>query len=170
MGRTMNKCVFSKDRRYRYVLTHDWRDFSDCPHLIPIDDRKSITWIGLNPSTADENQLDPTLRRVKGFSQAWGFNTFHMVNLFAYRATDPGDMKEAVDPVGPENDHWIYDSCSNSELTIVCWGSHGGFKNRSKDVMEHLSGMKLRCMGFTKEKHPKHPLYLSLKTAPVLFT
>jgi hypothetical protein len=63
--------------------------------------------IGLNPSTADHRKLDPTLRRVRNFAQKWGLGGFVMLNLFAYRATEPRDMKRAEDPVGPKNDRYI---------------------------------------------------------------
>ncbi len=72
--------------------------------LLPL---RRIMWIGLNPSTADEQQLDPTLRRIRGFSQAWGFTAFVMTNVFAFRATVPADMKAQADPVGQDNDYWL---------------------------------------------------------------
>jgi len=75
-----NDCVFSADRRYRYVLKHTWE---------PLFPPKLCTWIGLNPSILDETQLDPTLRRIRAFSAAWGYNGFLMTNLFGLVSTDP---------------------------------------------------------------------------------
>ena len=94
-----NECVFSPDRRYRYTLIHRWDESLNPGH--------GIAWICLNPSTADEHQLDPTLRRIRDFSAVWGYAFFVMLNLFAWRATDPAGIKAAADPIGPDNDRWI---------------------------------------------------------------
>ena len=99
MNESGNECVFSKCRTWRYVLKHTWRDLLDT-------EERALVWIALNPSTADENQLDPTLRRIRGFTMAEGGNTFYMLNLFAFRATDPRNLKAAADPIGlPRNLH-----------------------------------------------------------------
>src|SRR3954462_12457376 len=93
--RTMiNRCNFSRCRRYRYTLEHV---------IDPALEPRRIMWIGLNPSTADESQLDPTLRRVRAFSHAWGYTAFVMTNLFSFRATQPSDMKGQANPVGEHN-------------------------------------------------------------------
>jgi hypothetical protein len=84
----MNPCTFSPCRRYRYVLHHDWTDLLDSPGGY-------VAWIGLNPSTADEQQLDPTLRRVRSFTASMGYRRFVMLNLFGLRATDPKVMLAA---------------------------------------------------------------------------
>src|SRR4051794_1235729 len=88
--------VLSDDRVYRYSLSRTWSPT-----------KGAVTFIGLNPSTADENELDPTLRRIVGFAHAWGYGTFHMANLFAFRATDPVAMRAAPEPVGPDNDEHL---------------------------------------------------------------
>ena len=88
-----NDCIFSADRRYRFVLKHTWE---------PLFPPKLCTWIGLNPSIADETQLDPTLRRIRAFSAAWGYNGFLMTNLFGLVSTDPDQLYTIDDPVGPE--------------------------------------------------------------------
>lgn len=121
---------------------------------------RRIMWIGLNPSTADEQKLDPTLRRVKSFSQAWGFNAFVMTNLFAFRATDPADMKAVAVPEGTKNDDWLLSVANVSELIIACWGVHGVFRNRAESVAAMFQG-RLYCIGVTKDGHPKHPLYVA---------
>lgn len=128
--------------------------------------QREISWIGLNPSTADENQLDPTLRRIKGFSQFLNFNSFNMLNLFAFRATNPKDMLKAEDPIGKDNDFWIHKICKNAELVIVCWGTHPkDFKQegrlaRDLEVQSLINPTDLHCLGFTKDGCPAHPLYL----------
>lgn len=87
----MNTCTFSPCRTYRYSLVHEWD--RDLPR---------VAFIMLNPSTADENALDPTLRRCLGFARSWGYGSFEIGNVFAFRATDPKAMKAAADPFGPE--------------------------------------------------------------------
>ena len=156
----MNTCQFSPDRRYRYTLEHRWDD------LLPAEPRR-IMWVGLNPSTADEQQLDPTLRRIRGFSQAWGFTSFVMTNLFAFRATDPAVMKRAKDPVGPLNDILLKTTAASCEIVVACWGMHGRHLGRAAQVerlmREH--GRVLQCLGTTSAGDPRHPLYVRASAA-----
>ena len=150
----MNPCIFSKDRKHRYVLKHSWTDIFN-PNENP------IIWIALNPSTADENKLDPTLTRIRNFSDKNGFNTFYMLNLFAYRATDPKDMMNFNDPIGNENDYWITHICSKYNCPVVCsWGVNGTHMNRANHVLELLKNYDLRYLELSKDGIPKHPLYL----------
>src|SRR5437660_12763362 len=74
----VNQCVFSADRRYRYLLIHRWE-----PEL----PERPCMWIALNPSIADESRLDNTLTRIRSFSSVAGFNVFYMVNLFTLLST-----------------------------------------------------------------------------------
>lgn len=130
-------------------------------------DERAIVWIGLNPSTADENQLDPTLRRIRGYSMAWGYNTFYMLNLFAFRATDPQDMRRAVDPIGPDNDRWILETAAKADLVMCAWGRHGTFLERQRQVLALLDGFNLKCLDKTADGIPKHPLYLKGGLRPI---
>jgi hypothetical protein len=152
-----NPCVFSPDRRYRYLLEHEWGDLFTQTRYVAV--------IGLNPSTADERQLDPTLRRVRGFAQRFGFFRLKMLNLFAYRSTDPKVLRLVDDPIGPDNDRRLLEVCQGAELILCCWGSHGSYRGRNKAVLHLLSGLPLQCLGKTKEGHPRHPLYLDRQTA-----
>lgn len=117
-------------------------------------------WIGLNPSTADEQQLDPTLRRIRGFSAAWGYTSFVMTNLFAFRATRPDDMKATKDAIGPENDAALLSWAERCDLVIAAWGVHGSHLGREATVRGLLSKNRVRCLGLTKSKAPRHPLYV----------
>lgn len=153
-----NPCVFSPDRRYRYLLVHRWDE------LFP---EKACAIIGLNPSTAAEDLLDPTTTRLKDFCTAWGFNCFYMLNLFAFRATDPDVMKASDDPVGPDNDRWIRTACHQTECIVAAWGKDGGFRGRDRSVLRLLQEKPLFCFGLTKCDQPKHPLYLA-KTTPLV--
>lgn len=148
-----NPCTFSPDRRYRYTLLHEWDQLFE-PRLAAV--------IALNPSTADESDLDPTLRRIRGFCVAKGLSGFCMLNLFAFRATDPAVMKAEPDPIGPENDRHILDWASRAELVIVAWGTHGTFLDRQTHVMRLLkeAGITPFCWGLNQNGSPKHPLYL----------
>jgi hypothetical protein len=146
---------FSPCRTYRYSLGRVW------------DPRApSACWILLNPSTADERQLDPTLRRCVGFSSAWGFGSMLVVNLFAFRSPYPSRVYAAKDPVGPRNDYFIRRIARRADKVIVGWGVHGKLLDRQGRVLELLksSGTKAWCLGTTKTHHPKHPLYLAAST------
>jgi len=152
----LNECHFSNCRKYRYTLKHVWDE-----------ELETVVFIGLNPSTADENQLDPTLRRIRGFSSDWGYGSFIMLNAFAFRATDPKDMKKADDPIGPENDNFIRFVCSSHNLVIACWGTHGEFMNRWKTVLD-MAG-ETKCLKITKSGQPSHPLYLKKTLKPIIW-
>lgn len=160
-----NPCQFSPCRKYRYTLEHHIEGSE-----LLVGSFRRVMWIGLNPSTADEQQLDPTLRRIRAFSFAWGYTHFVMTNLFAFRATEPSDMKAAADPVGPENDAVLARVASQCELIIAAWGVHGTFRNRAANVMGGvLRGFELHHLAETKEGHPKHPLYVAGKTLPTRY-
>src|SRR5690349_51792 len=89
--------IFSKDHRYRYLL---WRTLDK--------GSKYLAVIGLNPSTADASVNDPTNRRCIGFARDWGYSRLYVVNLFAFRATKPDVLRAAKDPIGVDNDRWLF--------------------------------------------------------------
>lgn len=149
--------TFSPCRTWRYEL---WRRWGREPE-------RYCAFIGLNPSTADETNDDPTIRRCIGFAKRWGFSGLYMLNLFAFRSTDPTGLKTANDPVGPENNLHLMRICDSAELVIAAWGVHGTYLDRHKKVLSLLG--PLHCLGTTKDGHPKHPLYLAGDTEPVLF-
>ena len=155
-----NDCIFSADRRYRFVLKHTWE---------PLFPPNLCTWIGLNPSIADETQLDPTLRRIRAFSAAWGYNGFIMTNLFGLVSTDPDQLYTIDDPVGPENDRYILQAAQETQQVIAAWGVIGGHQNRCAAVLEMISGFDLLCLKKTKEGYPIHPLYVAADTEPTKY-
>ena len=118
-----------------------------------------VVFIGLNPSTADATQDDPTIRRCIGFAKAWGYDSLCMVNLFAYRATDPKDMQRATDPIGAENDHHLKLVIDQADLVVAAWGGDGGFLGRSEEI-KLLFSKEIYCLGKTKYGQPRHPLYI----------
>jgi hypothetical protein len=145
-----SSATFSPCRTYRYTLGRIWREQAP-----------TACWILLNPSTADERQLDPTLRRCVGFSRAWGFGSMVVVNLFAYRSPYPSKVYAAADPVGPKNDQYIRRMVRRADKVIVGWGVHGKLLRRQETVVGLLQrcGVEVWCLGTTKASHPKHPLY-----------
>ncbi len=143
--------VLSACHRYRYQLTRSW------------DGRlPTVAFVGLNPSTADATLDDPTVRRCVGFARDWGFGTLMLVNLFALRSPEPSKLYAAREPIGPENDHWLRLAGANAETIVAAWGVHGELHGRGREVQRLFPHLK--CLGKTREGHPRHPLYLSKHT------
>jgi len=115
-------------------------------------------FIGLNPSTADAVNNDPTVARCIKFGQRWGFDGMYMMNLFAFRATDPQKMMAEPDPVGPVTDAYLRRIAEKSEMRLACWGNHGAFRYRSREVRKFL--FNLHCLRVNSSGEPAHPLYL----------
>ncbi len=128
-----------------------------------------MAFIGLNPSTADEVEDDPTITRCINYAKKWGYGGLFMLNIFAYRATDPKDMKAAPDPVGVDNDAYILRVADKAGLIVAAWGNHGGYLERGREVCQLLADRKIHCLGITKAGMPKHPLYLKADLKPVLY-
>lgn len=89
-----------------------------------------------------------------------------MMNLFAFRSTDPKRLYDELDPVGPYNDFWLKDVSAGAEITIMAWGIRGGYMDRDKEVMKLLTNP--HYLALTKEGYPRHPLYLQKKLKPIL--
>ena len=154
------RAVISPCERYRYWLSRELEG-----------DGPPVGFIMLNPSTADAELDDPTIRRCTAFAKAWGARELIVVNLFAYRATDPADLKKASAPIGPENDDAIMaalDYCSDGRI-IAAWGTHGKHKRRGDAVRRKAkhAGHKLHYLKMTGSGHPSHPLYLKADLLPM---
>ncbi|WP_029458196.1 DUF1643 domain-containing protein [Solidesulfovibrio alcoholivorans] len=134
---------------YRYLLTRSWGG-----------DPREICWIMLNPSVADATADDPTIRRVRGFSEAWSFGGFTVVNLFAGIQTDPTKICGICDPVGPENDDYIARAARGAQRIVCAWGAGCPWPHRPKAVIGMLLGAPLYCLGTTRGGSPRHPLYV----------
>lgn len=150
--------LFSDCKTWRYRL---WRRWSDTPAAL---------FIMLNPSTADETTNDPTVARCQKWARQWGYGAVEVCNLFAFRATDPEDMRGAADPVGPDNDQHILAAAKAAGRVICAWGVHGGHLNRETAVVELLRGYDLYALGFTQAGQPRHPLYLPGHVQPTPWT
>lgn len=150
--------TFSECRTWRYALYRRW------------DEAKPwCMFVGLNPSTADETEDDPTIRRCIGFAKDWGCGGLIMCNAYAARATKPKNLWLAADPVGPDNDGALLLCARRASLVVVAWGTHAESKRVSQvtDVLQQGIADKLMpvyCLGRTKAGCPKHPLYLPKTT------
>lgn len=143
----VSNAKFSKCGKYRYCLSRIWNK------KLPVG-----MFIGLNPSTADETENDPTVRRCIAFAESWGWGGFYLCNLFAFRATDPTVMKQESHPVGPVNNLWLKKVSLKASLVIAIWGNHGTFNGRSSAARKLFP--KIHCLKQNKTGEPTHPLYL----------
>lgn len=147
MGLLVSKnATFSDCRKYRYALSRSWNR-----------KKKTILFIGLNPSTADEKIDDPTIRRCINYAQNWGYGSLLMVNLFAYRATMPTELKNVKNPIGKDNDLHIIELSKKVDVAVAAWGNEGSHLNRDKEVKKLIPNLK--CLKINKSGQPAHPLY-----------
>lgn len=169
--------TFSPCRKYRYTLWRDWSKqlrqpgmfFTEDPHLdyhLGTKDTFAL-WVLLNPSTADATKDDPTIRRVIDFSKRWGFGACCVVNIFAFRATDPAEMKQQKEPVGKDNDLTILNLAKEAGMIIAGWGNHGTHQKRSAYVSQFLVPQQMKCLGTTDTNQPFHPLYIPADKQPI---
>lgn len=147
--------IISPCGQYRYTLT---RELSKEPRI--------VVYIMLNPSTADAEQDDPTIRRCIGFAKALKCGRMIVLNLYAYRSPNPRDLSHVDDPVGPENDKYLskIKTLGGKPLVIAAWGANNLHVERSRHVMGLLEGIPVHCLGLTDEGRPRHPLYLPAKS------
>lgn len=125
-------------------------------------------FVMLNPSTATELVLDRTVARCVRFAQLWGHGALEVVNLFAYRATRPADMRAASDPVGSGNDDAILAAVRHADLTVAAWGVHAQHQGRGEHVRTLLTDAvaPLHHLRLTRDGHPGHPLYVRGDSLP----
>ena len=146
--------------KYRYKLWRIW------------DKTKPfVTFLMLNPSTADANVDDPTIRRCIGFAKSWGYDGLLVCNLFAYRSTNPKELLLIDDPFGKKNDIYIQECIDRSEKVICAWGNSSILKKFDRNTKEHFSSiksrMKIHYLELSKDNVPKHPLYLKKTLVPI---
>jgi hypothetical protein len=123
----------------------------------------------LNPSTADHTIDDPTIRRVSRFTARFGGTELVVINVFAWRATNPTELAKADDPVGPWNDHAWAMLKDESALVVAAWGASAppALAGPVRAAHAALVERGALCLGLTQVGHPRHPLYLPADTALV---
>jgi hypothetical protein len=115
----------------------------------------------LNPSTANAEQNDPTIRRCISFAKREGFGRLEVVNMYGFRSPSPSVLFAAPDPAGPDNDHEIEVALDRADSGVVAWGNHAEQERVFKVVgLIKRSGKASNCFGLTKLGQPRHPLYL----------
>jgi hypothetical protein len=149
--RSLKTTRFSPCRQYRYTLWRQWAN-------VDVAHPRYAMFIGLNPSTADEVQDDPTVRRCINFAKAWGYDALCMTNIFGYRSTQPARMLARRDPIGPDNDGHLRRLAGGATIVVAAWGAHGAHRGRSARVRAMLPA--LHYLRMTKAGEPGHPLYL----------
>ncbi len=142
---------FSACRRYRYRLWRCWDA-----------NRPTMVCIMLNPSVADEVEVDATITRCIARAKRLGFGRLEVLNLFAFVSTDRSALRSIDDPVGPENDTAIMAACRGAETVLCAWGADGRLKGRDQSVLAQLKaiGVTVSALTINKDGTPKHPLYV----------
>lgn len=154
--------IISPCGNFRYLLTR--------PSTLEHPEAGTALFVMLNPSTADAILDDPTIRKCRGFAQRWGCAGITVANLYAYRATDPRDLKRAGYPVGPENDSLLRRLASEYSDIVCAWGNHAN-PERALSVCDTLSvkGARLWCLGTNRNGTPRHPLMVSYSQPLIRF-
>lgn len=170
--------IISEGGVYRYHLRREWlgrparfaavdaetEAFEFGGHV----QRPTLLFVMLNPSTADDTKDDPTIRKCIGFASQLGYFALEVVNLFAYRATDPRDLRAAwssgTDVVGSDNDDTILRSAHDADRVIAAWGAFSScnLRTRADEVLKLLRRHKeVSSFGVSKDGSPRHPLMLA---------
>jgi hypothetical protein len=137
----------SADGAYRYRLTREWA-------VGPV-----MAWIGLNPSDADADADDPTIRRMCGFARRERCGAIWVFNTHGLRSPDPAALRRHLDPIGPDNDAWLA-RCRDADIVVAAWGAHLFAAARATAIRELLADVPLMCLGVTASGAPRHPLYV----------
>lgn len=162
MNYTDTGAVLSECGTYRYLLWRAW-----------IQGAAPMTFVMLNPSTADASTDDPTIRKCVGFAKHNHYGAIEVVNIFAFRATNPKELlRNGSKIVGPLNEHHIDLAIRRSHKVVVAWG--GGVPARFRWHLDEVLATIRRkrdpmCLGATKSGEPRHPLMLSYTTPIDLF-
>lgn len=148
---------FDPTGTYRYSLWRSWNDHA--PRL---------AFVMLNPSTADAQVNDATIRRCISFAQVWGYGYLEVVNLFGLRTPHPSELRAVSDPVGAECDAYILDAMAGADQIILGWGNWGSLYNRDQAVLDLLAThANVYCLGRNQSGQPRHPLYLKRDIQPI---
>lgn len=146
---------------YRYWLERIWDE-----------EKPIIVFVMLNPSTADSNEDDPTIRRCINFAKDWGYGSINVFNLYDFRSTNPDNLLKTDKPFSDKNIHQIKVHCDVFDKIICAWGNPGMIKKLKKKFPDYnpLEGYedKLYHLGFCKDGvTPRHPLFLKSNLKPI---
>lgn len=146
--------------RYRPALGRHWNR-----------DLGYVLFIGLNPSTADAEKDDPTIRRCMRFAKDWGYGGIEMGNLFDWRSTDPKKLPRGGFAVSDKNDPCLRIRVASAKVVIAAWGAVAWAQSRIDELFRNVFTEEKRwdCLGRTKGDFPRHPLYVPAATKPILF-
>ncbi len=151
-----NECMFSFDRRYRYLLK---RRLSGGPGGVCL-------WIMANPSIADEFKLDPTLTRCADYTERWGFSEMRVVNVRAWISTDPKGVPKGDEAFGPDNARIVNEEATNADLVVGGWGKLGGALGAEMHQYLRKIGVTVHALKLNDDGSPSHPLYLAKNLKP----
>lgn len=170
--------IHGADLHHRVILSRSW------PTLTP-PTTGPVLWVGLNPSTADDDHDDATVRRLIAFSKAWGACELRLVNLYSIRATDPREMWALPEPLRVSVHHWprlraeALMARHFDAPVILCWGDFSKARTAERAearrhaaevvAMFQAQGCNLRHLGLSASGQPRHPLYLPGDTQPQEF-
>lgn len=159
------RALFDEDRVHRFLLWRNWEP------LLP-----QMMVIGLNPSTADEELDDPTIRRCIGFARDLGYGGLIMANVFPYRSTDPKKLPPAVEQPMKANQNYILEAAAglstHGGIIVAAWGTGPVWRRwhgRQLAKLIRFRGILLHCFRRTKAGDPAHPLYLPKSLRPELY-
>lgn len=161
-----NSATFSDDGRYRYTLTRALGPPHKAPRApSPFGFCGTAVFVMLNPSTADAEADDATIRRCAGFARSWGCVALVVVNLYALRATDPRELKTAADPIGPHNARVLRSTAGAYRHLVCAWGARAELERIEQFAgIASGAGAVLWCLGTTAAGAPRHPLRLRADT------
>lgn len=179
--------------KYRYRLWREWRGTHDPNNWrwlrdakggiakdgnnLDLGEPKACVFVMLNPSTADGSTDDPTIRRCVGFAKRWNFERLEVVNLFAFRATDPQTVlrmshgPKSDDPVGVENSEHFERVMPRAGVVVCAWGNHGRHLDQDETALGWMLGYRapIVALKISKDGNPCHPLYLPSNSARLPF-
>jgi hypothetical protein len=145
--------AISPDGLYRWMLGREFEHPG-----------RTALWVGVNPSTADAEQDDQSIRKLYGFGERLGISKWLVGNLFAYRATDVNELARATDPIGARCDEFLEKMTGQADVVIAGWGRVDKvpqrLRHRVDDVANRIvgTGKNLMCWGTCQDGSPRHPL------------
>lgn len=168
----ISSAVLSPCGLYRYRLARE-NLLANTEGLDPFLAHRPVCWLMLNPSTADAQVDDPTVRRCVRFSRRWGYDRMVVANLLAYRSTHPKLVREAlahgVDVVGPDNDRHLLEVIAEADLVVAGWGAWAEYfpeRTRRVRAIAREAGKDIHMLQLTQHGVPRHPLYLKSELTP----